>query len=212
MEMLDDDSEEGVGYREVEVREQDRFLPIANIARIMKKTLPNNAKIAKDAKESIQECVSEFISFITSEASDKCQQEKRKTINGDDILWAMSTLGFDRYVEPLKIYLAKYRDSVRGDRPEKKGGEEYGAQPKAISHVGSMAAAGEAPMFSFESTSGVMAMMPDYRPPSMAPGKNEAPLLPPPPPMRLQPQNLDDLSGPSTSISSIPGLPNLQLS
>jgi hypothetical protein len=26
-----------------------------------------NAKIAKDAKESIQECVSEFISFITSE-------------------------------------------------------------------------------------------------------------------------------------------------
>ncbi|KAF3955604.1 hypothetical protein CMV_019187, partial [Castanea mollissima] len=34
-----------------------------------------------------QECVSEFISFITSEASDKCQREKRKTINGDDLLW-----------------------------------------------------------------------------------------------------------------------------
>lgn len=28
-----------------------------------------NAKIAKDAKESIQECVSEFISFITSEVN-----------------------------------------------------------------------------------------------------------------------------------------------
>ena len=89
---LDDDDdnhveEEGVTYREVEIREQDRFLPIANIARIMKKVLPSNAKIAKEAKESIQECVSEFISFITSEASDKCQQEKRKTINGDDILW-----------------------------------------------------------------------------------------------------------------------------
>jgi len=49
------------------VREQDRFLPIANISRIMKKALPANAKIAKDAKETIQECVSEFISFITSE-------------------------------------------------------------------------------------------------------------------------------------------------
>ena len=49
------------------VREQDRFLPIANISRIMKKSLPNNAKIAKDAKETVQECVSEFISFITSE-------------------------------------------------------------------------------------------------------------------------------------------------
>ena len=33
----------------------------------MKKALPANAKIAKDAKETVQECVSEFISFITSE-------------------------------------------------------------------------------------------------------------------------------------------------
>ena len=48
-------------------REQDRFLPIANISRIMKKALPANGKIAKDAKETVQECVSEFISFITSE-------------------------------------------------------------------------------------------------------------------------------------------------
>jgi histone H3/H4 len=48
-------------------REQDRFLPIANISRIMKKSLPGNAKIAKDAKETVQECLSEFISFITSE-------------------------------------------------------------------------------------------------------------------------------------------------
>lgn len=99
---------------------KDRFLPIANIARIMKLTLPENAKIAKDSKETLQECVSEFISFITSEASDKCMQEKRKTINGDDLLWAMSTLGFDKYVEPLKIYLAKYREAVRGEKPDKK--------------------------------------------------------------------------------------------
>ena len=33
----------------------------------MKKALPSNAKVAKDAKETVQECVSEFISFITSE-------------------------------------------------------------------------------------------------------------------------------------------------
>jgi len=107
-----------------EVREQDRFLPVANIARIMKTVLPPNAKIAKDAKETIQECVSEFISFITSEASDKCLQEKRKTINGDDLLWAMSTLGFDRYIDPLKVYLGKYRDAVKGDKPEKKQGKK----------------------------------------------------------------------------------------
>lgn len=58
----------------------------------------------------MQECVSEFISFITSEASERCHQEKRKTINGEDILFAMSTLGFDMYVEPLKLYLQKFRE------------------------------------------------------------------------------------------------------
>lgn len=44
-------------------------------------------------------------------ASDKCQREKRKTINGDDLLWAMKTLGFDDYLEPLTLYLAKFREA-----------------------------------------------------------------------------------------------------
>jgi nuclear transcription Y subunit beta len=100
----------------------------------MKLALPENAKIAKEAKECMQECVSEFISFITSEgecyciwllapvhltnvclrlvftASEKCQQEKRKTVNGEDILFAMTSLGFENYAEALKIYLSKYRE------------------------------------------------------------------------------------------------------
>lgn len=73
----------------------------------------SSPQIAKDAKECVQECVSEFISFITSEASERCHQEKRKTINGEDILFAMSTLGFDMYVEPLKLYLQKFREVGR---------------------------------------------------------------------------------------------------
>jgi len=75
----------------------------------MKSSVPPTAKIAKDAKECVQECVSEFISFITSEAAEKCQLEKRKTIGGEDILHAMGTLGFDNYAETLKIHLAKLR-------------------------------------------------------------------------------------------------------
>lgn len=105
------------------LREQDRFLPIANVAKIMKKGVPEKGKIAKDAKETIQECVSEFISFITSEASDRCLQEKRKTINGEDIILAMLTLGFDSYVEPLRTFLAKVRDASKYDRTMTMGGE-----------------------------------------------------------------------------------------
>jgi Histone-like transcription factor (CBF/NF-Y) and archaeal histone len=43
-------------------------------------------------------------------ASEKCHQEKRKTVNGEDIIFAMTSLGFENYAEVLKIYLAKYRD------------------------------------------------------------------------------------------------------
>jgi len=75
----------------------------------MKNAVPPTAKIAKDAKECVQECVSEFISFITSEAAEKCQLEKRKTIGGEDILYAMVSLGFENYAETLKIHLAKLR-------------------------------------------------------------------------------------------------------
>jgi len=33
--------------------EQDRFLPIANIGRIMKQALPKDAKISKEARETV---------------------------------------------------------------------------------------------------------------------------------------------------------------
>lgn len=65
-------------------REQDRFLPINNVSRVMRNAIPKTGKVtntngvvccylhvvyqvSKDAKECMQECVSEFVSFITSE-------------------------------------------------------------------------------------------------------------------------------------------------
>ncbi|OAR00128.1 hypothetical protein LLEC1_06584 [Akanthomyces lecanii] len=119
------------------VKEQDRWLPIANVARIMKNALPDNAKIAKEAKECMQECVSEFISFITSEASEKCQQEKRKTVNGEDILFAMTSLGFENYAEALKVYLSKYREQQNATNRERAaenvpwGGSAGGERPES---------------------------------------------------------------------------------
>lgn len=91
------------------LREQDRWLPINNVARLMKNTLPPSAKVSKDAKECMQECVSELISFVTSEASDRCAALFSFWINGEDILISLHALGFENYAEVLKIYLAKYR-------------------------------------------------------------------------------------------------------
>uniref|UniRef100_A0A671S9I7 Nuclear transcription factor Y subunit beta-like n=1 Tax=Sinocyclocheilus anshuiensis TaxID=1608454 RepID=A0A671S9I7_9TELE len=77
------DHEDGNGSKD-HFREQDIYLPIANVARIMKNAIPQTGKIAKDAKECVQECVSEFISFITS--------------------------------EPLKLYLQKFREAMKGEK------------------------------------------------------------------------------------------------
>ncbi|TQS36841.1 hypothetical protein Golomagni_02699 [Golovinomyces magnicellulatus] len=115
----------------------------APVARIMKMALPENAKIAKEAKECMQECVSEFISFITSEGaftlflfdqmshcmnpSEKCHVEKRKTVNGEDILFAMTSLGFENYAEVLKIYLSKYRETQTTRSENRPGSQGLGS-------------------------------------------------------------------------------------
>jgi len=35
-------------------------------------------------------------------------------INKKDVLWALTAMGFDNYAGPLKIYLKKYREVIKG--------------------------------------------------------------------------------------------------
>ena len=62
---------------------------------------------------AVQECLSEFISFVTSEACERCSKERRKTINGEDLISALEILGFDKYCEPMRLYLKKFRDYAK---------------------------------------------------------------------------------------------------
>ncbi|KAL2535237.1 Nuclear transcription factor Y subunit B-4 [Forsythia ovata] len=117
--------------------EQDKLLPIANVGRIMKHILPQNAKISKEAKETMQECVSEFISFITSEASDKCHKENRKTVNGDDICWALSSLGFDNYSEVMLRYLHKFKEFERHKAKQNKDSSSCEEKDEVTSYTSS---------------------------------------------------------------------------
>lgn len=92
------------------VNQGEKQMPIANVIRIMRKVLPSHAKISEDAKEAMQECVSEYISYVTAEANQRCHDEQRKTITPEDLIWAMSRLGFNDYVEPLSLYLQRHRE------------------------------------------------------------------------------------------------------
>ncbi|KAF5952213.1 hypothetical protein HYC85_010157 [Camellia sinensis] len=120
------------------VDEQDRLLPIANVGRIMKQILPPSAKISKEAKETMQECASEFISFVTGEASDKCHKENRKTVNGDDVCWALSSLGFDDYAEAIVRYLHKYREFEREKANQNKASSSTEDKDEASNYKGNI--------------------------------------------------------------------------
>ncbi|CAI2347325.1 unnamed protein product [Caenorhabditis sp. 36 PRJEB53466] len=109
--------------------DQERYLPIANVVRIMKTQMDPQAKLAKDAKECVQECVSEFISFIASEAAEFCHNTKRKTITADDLLTALEATGFDNYAEPMKIFLMKYRQAHKITGPIHRTHSNY-SRPK----------------------------------------------------------------------------------
>ena len=75
------------------LREQDRLLPMANVARLMALELPKDAKISRDAKVLMQEMVTEFICITTSEANDFSIAENHKAITQDDLLNALEALG-----------------------------------------------------------------------------------------------------------------------
>lgn len=118
----DDQQQQQQDQPEFEIREQDRLLPMNNISRLLKCALPDNAKVSQDAKETMQECASELVQFLTSEAMDRCIADKRKTINGEDLLWALQSLGFDNFLEPLKVYLTMYREAHKESHKSTGGG------------------------------------------------------------------------------------------
>ena len=110
---------------------QDLLLPIANVGRIMKQILPPGAKVSKEAKETVQECVSEFVKFVTGEASAKCRKEDRQTVTVDDICWALSALGLDDYAGATVRYLHKYREFERERVNQKVQNEVHSTRAKS---------------------------------------------------------------------------------
>ncbi|RYR00687.1 hypothetical protein HN51_049277 [Arachis hypogaea] len=75
----------------------------------MRQIVPKHAKICDDTKEIVRSCVCEFIGIVTYEANGHCDTEQRRTLAAEDIIWAMSSLGFDNYAELLKAHLSHVR-------------------------------------------------------------------------------------------------------
>ncbi|KAI9117062.1 hypothetical protein K1719_012061 [Acacia pycnantha] len=95
------------------MREQDQYMPIVNVIIIIPWILLPHAKISDQAKETIQDCVSDYICSITSEANQQCQQEQCKTVTTDDLLWAMRSSALTT-TWALSLYLQCYRKEIDG--------------------------------------------------------------------------------------------------
>ncbi|CAL5206595.1 unnamed protein product [Lathyrus oleraceus] len=88
--------------------DEEIHIPMKNVTRIMQWAIPRDGRISKDAKESTQLCLTEFMNIITNEANERCKAQSRKIISGEDLIWAMDRLGFEDYVGPLLLYHQKY--------------------------------------------------------------------------------------------------------
>ncbi|XP_027093717.1 uncharacterized protein [Coffea arabica] len=92
-------------------QDPEHLFTITNICRIMRHIFLPNARVFKEAKSTIEECVSKDINFITMEANERYHSEHCKTITAKNLTYAHANLGFDSYVSPITLYLERYRQN-----------------------------------------------------------------------------------------------------
>uniref|UniRef100_A0A6N2LEA1 Transcription factor CBF/NF-Y/archaeal histone domain-containing protein n=1 Tax=Salix viminalis TaxID=40686 RepID=A0A6N2LEA1_SALVM len=110
---------------------QDQLLPIANVGRVMKQRLPPTARVSKEAKQRMQECATEFISFVTGEASSKCRNGESQ--DSERRRW------FDDYADSIVRYLHKYREAEKANQKKPTDTGKVNKDEES-SHTGSQAA------------------------------------------------------------------------
>ena len=69
-----------------EVCQDDELsVPRAALNKMIKQLIPN-IRVANDARELIQNCCTEFIHLVATEANDLCVMQQKKTISPENIL------------------------------------------------------------------------------------------------------------------------------
>ena len=77
-------------------------MPLSNVAKLMAKALPHNAKITRESKQAMQEIVSEAILFVTSEAMNNVREGNRRSMRAEDLASACRTLDLTEFAEVVE--------------------------------------------------------------------------------------------------------------
>eukprot|EP01137_Pigoraptor_chileana_P015161 Opistho-2@70759 len=82
--------------------EDDVGLPRSAVYKLIKEIVPNDIRVAIDARELLMDCCTEFIQLLSSEANEVCTKDGRKTISPEHVFKALESLGFEEYVADVQ--------------------------------------------------------------------------------------------------------------
>lgn len=97
-------------------RPEDLNLPVAVVNRIVRDALPSNVKVSREANAAIAKAASVFVLYATSCTNNVATKSHRKTLQGSDVVQAITDMEFDKFVKPLENAL----DAWKSEQAKKK--------------------------------------------------------------------------------------------
>lgn len=68
---------------------------------------PEEIKVDREVVELMQEMVTEFVCFVTSDMAEEVIKEGRKALKGQDLVESLNKLGFPQFGNVLEVMLPK---------------------------------------------------------------------------------------------------------
>lgn len=100
-------------------RIQDLNLPLSNITKIIKDSLPAHISVDKETRVAIARSTSVFIMYLAANSASVAEKSNHKTFSAVDVLDSIKEMEFDDFVGPMKSALAVYRQSMK-DKKDKR--------------------------------------------------------------------------------------------
>lgn len=94
-------------------RVSDFKMPEKVVTKLLKESLPDNVVVSKDAKNAVCRSASIFILQLSIAAAEKAQENKRRTLENQDIIKAVTDLGLGEYAPQLVRFGAQRKRNAK---------------------------------------------------------------------------------------------------
>lgn len=94
-------------------RVSDFKMPEKVVTKLLKDSLPDNVVVSKDAKNAVCRSASIFILQLSIAAAEKAQESKRRTLENQDIIKAVTDLGLGEYAPQLVRFGAQRKRNAK---------------------------------------------------------------------------------------------------